>query len=243
MRQGLCVSRIAGSAHGLSLPTLLEAVALPVHLQDVNSVSEAVQQGAGQPLRAEDLGPLVEGQVGGDQDRPSLVSLAEDLEEELRAGLGEWDEAKLVDDQQLESGKPLLEVEQSSLIPGFDQLVDQTSSSCGSSSIVAAFSVWSLFAVLALASMLRSDSSEAKQQINQKLEALSDQICRLREEHSGSDAQCVGHGKCSTESRKTARWLGVYRNIRTRRTPPMSSPSRASATRRRKAESRGRKER
>ena len=45
-------------------------------------MSEAVQQGAGQPLRAEDLGPLVEGQVGGDQDRPSLVSLAEDLEEE-----------------------------------------------------------------------------------------------------------------------------------------------------------------
>ena len=88
-------------------------------------MSEAVQQGAGQPLRAEDLGPLVEGQVGGDQDRPSLVSLAEDLEEELRAGLGEWDEAKLVDDQQLESGQLLLEVEQSSLVPGLDQLVDQ----------------------------------------------------------------------------------------------------------------------
>ena len=52
-------------------------------------MSEAVQQGAGQSLRAEDLGPLVEGQVGGDQDRPSLVSLAEDLEEEFRAGLGE----------------------------------------------------------------------------------------------------------------------------------------------------------
>ena len=48
------------------LSALLEAVALPVHLQDVNSVSEAVQQGAGQPLRAEHLGPLVEGQVGGD---------------------------------------------------------------------------------------------------------------------------------------------------------------------------------
>ena len=98
-------------------------------------MSEAVQQGAGQPLRAEDLGPIVEGQVGGYQDRPSLVALAEDLKEELCAGLGEWDEAKLVDDQQFESGKPLLEVEQPSLIPGFDQLVDQTSSSCGSSSM------------------------------------------------------------------------------------------------------------
>ena len=88
-------------------------------------MSEAVQQGAGQPLRAEDLGPLVEGQVGGDQDRPSLVSLAEDLEEELRAGLGEWDEAKLVDDEQLDPCQLLLEVEQSSLVGGLVQLVDQ----------------------------------------------------------------------------------------------------------------------
>ena len=98
---------------------------IAVHLQNVDAVSEAVQQSAGEPLRVEDLGPLVDGQVGGGQDRPSLVPLAEDLEEELCAGLGEWDEAKLVDDQQLESGKSLLEVEQPSLIPGLDQLVDQ----------------------------------------------------------------------------------------------------------------------
>ena len=58
------------SAHGRGLSTLREAVALPVHLKDVNAVSEAVQQGAGQSLRAEDLSPLVEGQVGGDEDRP-----------------------------------------------------------------------------------------------------------------------------------------------------------------------------
>ena len=76
--------------------------------QDVDTVSEAIQQGAGESLRAEDLGPLVEGQVGGDQDRPSLVSLAEDLEEELRAGLGEWYEAQLVDDEQLEPCQILL---------------------------------------------------------------------------------------------------------------------------------------
>ena len=104
---------------------MYEAVALAVPLQNVDAVSEAVQQSAGEPLRVEDLGPLVEGQVGGGQDRPSLVSLAEDLEEELCAGLGEWDEAKLVDDQQLELSKSLLEVEQPSLIPGLDQLVDQ----------------------------------------------------------------------------------------------------------------------
>ena len=65
------------------------------------------------------------GSPGGDQDGPSLVSLAEDLEEELGAGLGERDEAKLVDDQQLEPCQLLLEVEQPPLVPGLDQLVDQ----------------------------------------------------------------------------------------------------------------------
>ena len=54
---------------------IANAVALAVHLQDVNSVSEAVQQGAG---------------------------------ESLRAGLGEWDEAQFVDDEQLEPGQLLL---------------------------------------------------------------------------------------------------------------------------------------
>ena len=66
----------------------------------MNAVGEPVQQGAGQPLRTEDLRPLVEGQVGGDQDGPSLVALAEDLEEELGPRLGERDEAQLIDDQQ-----------------------------------------------------------------------------------------------------------------------------------------------
>ena len=88
-------------------------------------MSEAVQQGAGESLRAEDLRPLVEGQVGGDQDRPSLVALTEDLEEELSPCLGERDEAQLVDDQQLEPGQPLLQIEQPPLVPGLDQLVYQ----------------------------------------------------------------------------------------------------------------------
>ena len=44
-------------------------------------VCEPVQQSAGQPLRAEHLGPLVERQVGGHEDRSTLVALAEDLEE------------------------------------------------------------------------------------------------------------------------------------------------------------------
>jgi hypothetical protein len=36
-------------------------------------VGEAVEEGPGEPFRAEDLGPLVEGQVGGSQDRAAWM--------------------------------------------------------------------------------------------------------------------------------------------------------------------------
>ena len=104
---------------------MLEAVALAVHLQDVDLVCEAVRQRAGEALRSEHLGPLVEWEVGGHQDGARFVALAEDLKEQLRAGAGEGHEAQFVDDQQVEAGKLSLEVEQPSLIPGFHQLVDQ----------------------------------------------------------------------------------------------------------------------
>jgi hypothetical protein len=40
---------------------LLEAIAVAVHLQDMNVMGKPVEQGAGQPLGAEDLGPFLEG--------------------------------------------------------------------------------------------------------------------------------------------------------------------------------------
>ena len=88
-------------------------------------VGEPVQQRPGEPLRAEDLGPLVEWQVGGYQDGASLVALAEDLEEQFRAGPGQWNETQLVDDQQVEPGELPLQIQQKPLVPGLHQLVDQ----------------------------------------------------------------------------------------------------------------------
>ena len=79
--KNLGVRGIACGAQGGGLPAPLEEVALPVHLKDVDAVSEAVQECTGEPLGAEDRGPLVEGRVGGDQDRSSLVALAEDFEQ------------------------------------------------------------------------------------------------------------------------------------------------------------------
>ena len=46
---------------------LFQAVALAVHLQNVDVVGKSVQQGAGEPLRAQYLGSLLEWQIAGDQ--------------------------------------------------------------------------------------------------------------------------------------------------------------------------------
>lgn len=49
--------------------------------------------------------------------------MAEDLEQELRTGLGQREEPGLFDRWELESGEPLLDGRQTPLVPGPDQLV------------------------------------------------------------------------------------------------------------------------
>ena len=44
-------------------------------------MGEAIEQRASEPLGTEHAGPLIEGQVAGDDDRAALVALAEDLEQ------------------------------------------------------------------------------------------------------------------------------------------------------------------
>ncbi len=63
---------------------MLKLVAFAVHLEDVDVVCEAVEERAGEPLRAEHLGPLVERQVGRDQGRAALIT---DSRERLPMGL------------------------------------------------------------------------------------------------------------------------------------------------------------
>ena len=88
-------------------------------------MGEPVEQGAGQPLGAEDLGPLVEGQVRGDQRRGLLVALREDLEQQLGAGLRQRHVAEFVHDQQILFGELLLKAQQALFVAGLEQLVDQ----------------------------------------------------------------------------------------------------------------------
>jgi len=54
---------------------LLEPVTISVHLQDMDVMGSAVEQSAGEPFGAEDLGPFLEGQVAGHQRGCAFVAL------------------------------------------------------------------------------------------------------------------------------------------------------------------------
>jgi len=73
-----------------------EAVAVAVHLEDVDVVGELVENGAGQAFGTEHAGPLVERQVAGDDGRTALVALGEHLEQQLGAGLRQRHVAEFV---------------------------------------------------------------------------------------------------------------------------------------------------
>ena len=81
---------------------LVETVAIAVHLQDMNVVCEPVQQ------------------------RPSQALGTEHLEQQLGPGFAKRHEAELIDDQQPVFCQLLPEPQQALLVPGFDELVDQS---------------------------------------------------------------------------------------------------------------------
>ena len=64
---------------------MFEPVAFAVHLENVDVMGQAIQQRACQPLGAKDFGPLIEGQVRGNDDGPAFVALGYDLKEQFRA--------------------------------------------------------------------------------------------------------------------------------------------------------------
>ena len=104
---------------------LVETKALAVHFQDMGMMGEPVQQRPGQAFGAEHLGPLVEGKIAGQQGGAASVALAEHLEQEFGAGLGERHEAEFVDDQQAVFSQLFLEAQQALLVPGLHQFMDQ----------------------------------------------------------------------------------------------------------------------
>ena len=67
---------------------LVQAVAVAVHLQDVDMVSKPIQQRPGQALGTEHLCPFIERKIGCHQGGAAFIALAEHLEQQLGAGLG-----------------------------------------------------------------------------------------------------------------------------------------------------------
>ena len=67
----------------------LEAPAVVSSFDDVTVVSEAIEQRGGHLGVCEDARPFAEGEIGGDDDRGALIEAADQVEQELAAGLGE----------------------------------------------------------------------------------------------------------------------------------------------------------
>src|SRR5580698_5272379 len=81
----------------LGLHGLAEAVALAVHLEDVASVCEPIEQGGGHPITLEDTAPVAEGQVARHQQAPPLIAIGKDLEEQLGTTTAKRQVPELVD--------------------------------------------------------------------------------------------------------------------------------------------------
>lgn len=68
-----------------SRASVLEPVALAVHLHGVDMLGDAVEQRAAQVLGGDDRGPFLEGQVRGDDSGGVLVAPAEYIEQQFAA--------------------------------------------------------------------------------------------------------------------------------------------------------------
>ena len=66
--------------------TLVQTIAVTVHLQDMDMVCEAVEKRPGETLGAEHLGPLIEGKIAGQQGGTTFITLAEHLEQKFCTG-------------------------------------------------------------------------------------------------------------------------------------------------------------
>lgn len=91
----------------------------------VTWVGEAIESGAGESFGAEDLGPLFEAEVGGEDDAGLFIRGGNDIEEEFGSGLAGGDVAELVEHEQVEFGQLLAESQQVSVLLGFAERGDQ----------------------------------------------------------------------------------------------------------------------
>src|SRR5260221_7313824 len=84
---------------------VFKAPALVAGFDDFAVVGQPVEQRGGHLGIAKDTRPFAERQIGGDDDRGTLVKPADQMEEELAAGLGERQIAEFVEYDEVEPGQ------------------------------------------------------------------------------------------------------------------------------------------
>ena len=77
--------------------TVPEPPTLVARLDDVAMMGETVEQGRGHFRVAEHTGPFPEGKIRSHRDGCAFIELADEMEQQLAAGLGEGQVAKFVE--------------------------------------------------------------------------------------------------------------------------------------------------
>ena len=96
----------------MSSGAVLEVPTFITGLDDIAVMGQAVEQRGGHLGVTEDARPFAEGEVGRDDDRVALVEPADEMEQQLTAGLGEGEITEFVEDHEVEAreiiGEPSL---------------------------------------------------------------------------------------------------------------------------------------
>jgi hypothetical protein len=87
-----------------ALCSVFEAPTFVAGLDDLAVMCEPVEECGGHLGIPEDARPFTECQIGCDEDRGSFVELADEMEQELAAGLGEGQIAQFIEDEEVEAG-------------------------------------------------------------------------------------------------------------------------------------------
>lgn len=77
---------LLSAAGGGGLGAALAAKGIAASGQNVSVMAQAIEQRGGEPFVAEDLDPLGERQVGGDDGGAALITLGQEVEQQLAAG-------------------------------------------------------------------------------------------------------------------------------------------------------------
>ena len=110
----------------LASAALAHAIAFAFGGEHGRVMRQAIQQGGRQLLVAgKDGDPFGEGEIRGDDGGATLVTVGEQIEEQLAAGAVEGHEAQLVDDEDVDAEEPLLQARELAGIAGFEELAHE----------------------------------------------------------------------------------------------------------------------